>query len=44
MSDGPHRSLKMPRGWKKLAERADKKAYAPEEVRHALPEALEQDW
>ena len=44
MSDGPHRSLKMPRGWKKLAERADKKAYAPEEVRDALPEALEQDW
>ena len=44
MSDGPHRSLKMPRGWKKLAERADKKAYAPEEVRDALPAALEQDW
>lgn len=44
MSDGPHRSLTMPRGWKKLAERADNKAYAPEEVRDALPEALEQDW
>ena len=44
MSDGPHRSLKMPRGWKKLAERADKKAYAPVEVRDALPAALEQDW
>ena len=44
MTDGPHRSLKMPRGWKKLAERADKKAYAPEEVRDALPTALEQDW
>ena len=44
MSDGPHRSLKMPRGWKKLAEHADKKAYAPEEVRDALPDALEQDW
>ena len=44
MSDGPHRSLKMPRGWKKLAERADNKAYAPEEVRDALPEALEHDW
>ena len=44
MSDGPHRSLKMPRGWKKLAERADNKAYATEEVRDALPEALEQDW
>ena len=44
MSDGPYRSLKMPRGWKKLAERADNKAYAPEEVRDALPEALEHDW
>ena len=44
MSDGPHRSLNMPRGWKKLAERADNKAFASEEVRDALPEALEQDW
>ena len=44
MSDGPHRSLRMPRGWKKLAKRADNKAYAPEEVRDALPEALEHDW
>ena len=44
MSDGPHRSLNMPRGWKKLAECADNAAYAPEEVRDALPEALEQDW
>ena len=44
MSDGPHRSLKMPRGWKKLAERADKEAFAPEEVRDALPEALGHDW
>lgn len=44
MSDGPHSSLNMPRGWKKLAERADNKAFAPEEVRDALPEALEQDW
>ena len=44
MSDGPHRSLKMRRGWKQLAERADKKAFAPEEVRDALPAALEQDW
>ena len=44
MSDGPHRSLGMPSGWKKLAERADNKAFAPEEVRDALPAALEQDW
>ena len=44
MSDGPHRSLNMPSGWKKLAERADNEAYAPEEVCDALPEALKQDW
>ena len=44
MSDGPHRSLDMPPSWKKLAERADNKAYAPEEVSEALPEALKQDW
>ena len=44
MSDGPHRSLSMPPGWKKLAELADNKAYTPEEVRDALPEALKQDW
>ena len=44
MSDGPHRSLKMPRGWKQLAKRAANKAFAPEEVRDALPAALEQDW
>ena len=44
MSDGPHRSLDMPPSWKKLAERADNKAYVPEEVSEALPEALKQDW
>ena len=44
MSDGPHRSLNMSRGWKNLAKRADNKAYAPEEVRDTLPEALEKDW
>ena len=44
MSDGPHRSLPMPPGWKRLAERADNKAYSPEEVRDALPAALRQDW
>lgn len=44
MSDGPHRSLNMPSGWKKLAERADNKAFAPEEVRDTLLEALAQDW
>ena len=44
MSDGPHRSLNMRPGWKQFAERADKKAYAPEEVCDAIPKALEQDW
>ena len=44
MSDGPHRSLDMRRGWKQLSERADNKAFAPEEVQKALPQALEQDW
>ena len=44
MSDGPHKSLNMPSGWRQLAERADNKAFAPEEVRDALPKALEQDW
>lgn len=44
MSDGPHRSLKMRRGWKKLAEWGANKAFAPDEIRDALPQALEQDW
>ena len=44
MSDGPHRSLHMGRGWKRFAERADKNAFAPEEVSDALCWALEQDW
>ncbi len=44
MSDGPHRSLKMSRSWKRFAERAANTAFAPEEVRDALLEALEQDW
>jgi hypothetical protein len=44
MSDGPHKSLNMPRSWKKLAERADKRSYAAEEVREALPSALMRDW
>ncbi len=40
MSDGPHRSLNMRRGWKRFAKRADKEAYAPEEVCDAIPAAL----
>jgi hypothetical protein len=34
----------MRRGWKQFAERADKEAYAPEQVCDAVPKALEQDW
>lgn len=44
MSDGPHRSLKMRRAWKKFAERSDKSAYASEQVCDAILNALEQDW
>lgn len=44
MSDGPHRSLPMPPGWKRFAERAYKPAFSVEEIREALPAALERDW
>lgn len=44
MSDGPHKSLPMRRGWKRLAKRADTKAFSPDEVADALPAALGQDW
>ena len=43
MSDGPHRSLPMRRGWKLVAERSDKRAYASEEISDAIIMALEQD-
>lgn len=43
MSDGPHRSLPMRRHWKNLAERAAKAAYSADEVREALPVALQAD-
>lgn len=44
MSDGPHRSLNMRRGWKQLAERADNVAFSTEEIRNALSSALADDW
>ena len=44
MSDGPHRSLNMRRGWKQLAEHADNSAFSVEEVGDTLQEALRQDW
>lgn len=43
MSDGPHRSLPMRRPWQRVAERADKQSYTPEEISRALEPALEQD-
>jgi len=44
MSDGPHRSLPMRKGWKKLAERGDGKVHTAEQVRDAVPLALADDW
>jgi hypothetical protein len=44
MSDGPHKSLLMRRGWKKFAERADKAAFEPEQISEAAIPALECDW
>jgi hypothetical protein len=44
MSDGPHRSLPMRKGWKKLAERGDGVLHTAEQVRDALPLALADDW
>ena len=43
MSDGPHRSLAMRRGWKRVAERGDKSAFAADEISRAIIPALEQD-
>jgi|SRR5579863_6114023 hypothetical protein len=43
MSDGPHRSLPMRRGWKRVAENADNKAFSAAEVREAIVPALEED-
>ena len=44
MSDGPHRSLNMRRGWKQLAKCADNIAFSTEEIRNALSSALADDW
>lgn len=43
MSDGPHRSLPMKVGWKRLAERCDKTAFSSEEISTAIILALRQD-
>ena len=44
MSDGPHKSLPMPRAWKKFTECVSNEAFSFEEVRDAIVAALEQDW
>lgn len=44
MSDGPHKSLSMRRGWKRFAARADKVVFEPEQVADAVCSALEGDW
>lgn len=44
MSDGPHKSLNMTAGWKKLAERADQTAFEVEQVAEKVLPALEEGW
>lgn len=44
MSDGPHKSLPMRKGWKKFAERADNANFEPEQVADTAIPALEGDW
>lgn len=44
MSDGPHRSLPMRPGWKKVAEHASNLAFAVEDVCDAIVVALTKDW
>jgi hypothetical protein len=43
MSDGPHRSLPMRPGWKRVAERADNANFEAEDVARCVVPALEQD-
>jgi hypothetical protein len=44
MSDGPHRTLPMRNGWKRLAKRADKSAFNPQDVAEGVGPALAGDW
>ena len=44
MSDGPHRSLPMRNGWRKLAERAANSNFDPTEISEAIPIAIKEDW
>lgn len=43
MSDGPHRSLPMRTGWRRVARRGDKTSFAIDEIGAALGPALKQD-
>ena len=43
MSDGPHRSLPMRQGWKRVAERGANANFTTEEIAAAIVPALEQD-
>ncbi len=43
MSDGPHRTLPMCRGWKRVAEWADNQVFEPEQVNNAMVAALGED-
>lgn len=44
MTDGPHKTLNMRREWKRVAERADRPAFTPDEVCERLVRALQEDW
>ena len=44
MTDGPHRSLPMRTGWKKVAERADNPAFEAQQVADMLAQAVERDF
>ena len=44
MSDGPHRSLPMRQGWKRVAERGANDNFTTEQIAAAIVPALEQDW
>jgi hypothetical protein len=44
MSDGPHKSLPMPNGWRKLAERGANTNFGADEIGAAVPDAIGDDW
>lgn len=44
MSDGPHKSLPMRNGWRKLAERGANTNFDAAEIDAAVPDAIGDDW